>query len=69
MPGGSVRYYDTRVLFIHIVRTVVDDSVHIKIKTVEFRNPILSNELRDGWIPLTQPPEKFWYALRLNSMN
>ena len=37
---------------------VVDNAIHIKIERVEFRYPILCNELRDGGIPLTHPSEK-----------
>ena len=42
-----------------LMRTVMDNTVHIQIQTVELWYPVLGDELRDGRIPLTEPPEEF----------
>jgi hypothetical protein len=34
------------------MRAVVDDTVHVEVESVEFGNPVLCNELRNGWISL-----------------
>lgn len=38
--------------------TVVNDTVHVEIEAVELWNAILSDELRDGRIPLREPSEE-----------
>ena len=68
MPWSHVRH-PTRIPFIDNLRTVMDDSVHIKVKTVEFWNTVLCNELRYGRIPLTDPAECRRNSLKMDDMD
>lgn len=57
---------DKHLLFCHskhgvvgvLVRTIVDNTVHVQVKTIEFRDAILCNQLRDCRIPLAHPSEE-----------
>lgn len=51
--GGRVRFR---------MSAVMDDAIHIEVKTVEFGYPVLCNELRDGRISLAQPSEELWHT-------
>ena len=42
---------------------VVDDAVHVQIKTVELWDAVLCNELRDSRIPFAHPSEELCAAL------
>lgn len=41
---------------------IMDDAVHIQVKTVEFRNPVFCNELRDSRVSLAQPSKELWHT-------
>ena len=40
------------------MRAVVDNTVHVQVQTVEFRNAILCNQLRDSGVSLAHPSEE-----------
>lgn len=54
-----LRHTKGRIIRI-FVGTVMNNTIHIQIQTVEFWYSILRNQLRDRGIPLAHPSEELW---------
>lgn len=39
--------------------TIVNDTIHVQIKAVKFRDSVFGDELRNSWVALAHPSEEF----------
>ncbi len=41
------------------MRTVVDDAIHVEVKTVKLRDAVFGDQLRDSRVSLAEPSKEF----------